>query len=121
LSGALDLVCGPYLQNSSLAWACDRRYYLDLVWEEASLELAELLTEAGRMTEARDRCEQTLAVNPYSEPVYRLLLRIERYSGTPSSAMAVYRRAIAALKEIGLEPGPQIRDELGFTLSSPIR
>ena len=109
LARALDLVTGPYLEYSSLAWADQRRYQLDLLWEETVLEFGELAVGNGSPEPTRAYCERLLAVNPYSEPAYRLLLRVEQVTGTESSRLAIYRRAVEALRELGLEPDDELR------------
>jgi ATP/maltotriose-dependent transcriptional regulator MalT/DNA-binding SARP family transcriptional activator len=106
---ALELVTGSYLQNSDLAWADERRYQLEIALEEVLLEAAGLLLDDRRFEETREHTERVLVVNPYSEPAYRTLMQVERLIGTESSAMAVYRRAVDALSELGLEPDVRMR------------
>lgn len=91
--------------GSNLSWAEERRHHLDVVQEEARLELARLLVELGQPEQAREECEQLLALNRYSDPGYRLLVQIEHTIGSESSVLAAYRRAVAALQELGLGPG----------------
>jgi LuxR family transcriptional regulator, maltose regulon positive regulatory protein len=110
LTEALGLVTGPFLAYSSLPWVDRRRYQLDVMWEEAVLELGELAIAEGTPAAARSSVEQLLEVNPYSEPAYRLLLRIEAEAGTESSRLAVYRRAVDALHELGFEPDEDLRE-----------
>jgi len=105
LEGALAMVCGSYLEGSSQPWVEERRNYLDLVYEEARLELAALHLELGEPDAARRECETVLETNKYSDPSYRLLVAIERMVGSESSVLAVYRRAAGALTELGLQPG----------------
>jgi LuxR family transcriptional regulator, maltose regulon positive regulatory protein len=105
LRSALTLVPGPYLLGSNLAWAEERRNHLDIVQEEARLELVQLLLELGEPGQAREECETLLVLNPYSDPGYRLLVQIERTVGSESSVLAAYRRAVHALEELGLSPG----------------
>ena len=105
LRTALELVHGPYLGGSNLDWAEERRNHLEVVQEEARLELVRLLVELGKPEAAREECERLLAINRYSDPGYRLLVQIERIAGSESSALAAYRRAVVALEELGLEPG----------------
>jgi ATP/maltotriose-dependent transcriptional regulator MalT/DNA-binding SARP family transcriptional activator len=105
LSSALDLMTGPYLEGSVLSWAEERRNYLDIVQEEARLELARLFLELGDPAAARSACEAVLEANRYCDPAYRVLVHIERKVGSESSALAVYRRAAGALAELGLRPG----------------
>ncbi|MHC1563605.1 BTAD domain-containing putative transcriptional regulator [Actinomycetospora sp. C-140] len=105
LRAALDLVEGPYLASSNLIWVEERRNHLEIVQEEARLELVRLLIEAAELERARDECEALLALNRFSDPAYRLLAQIERRIGSESSVLATYRRAVASLEELGLEPG----------------
>jgi LuxR family transcriptional regulator, maltose regulon positive regulatory protein len=105
LECALAMVSGPYLEGSSQAWVEERRNYLDLVYEEARLELAALYLELGEPEAARRECGTVLETNRYSDPCYRLLVAIERKVGSESSVLAVYRRAAEALTELGLQPG----------------
>ena len=55
------LVRGPYLGGSNLDWAEERRHHLEVVQEEARLELVRLLVELGQPQAARDECEKLLA------------------------------------------------------------
>lgn len=109
LQEAMSLVSGGYLEQSDLLWAEERRYHLDVVREEALLELAELMIELGQAGGVREHCESMLELNPYSEPAYRLLLRAEQQVGSESSCLAIYRRAVDALRELGLEPDDEMR------------
>ena len=105
LEAGLALTCGPYLEGSSLAWVEERRNHLDLVYEEARLELARQYIDLGEPESARALCETVLATNMYSDPSYRILVEIERKVGSESSVLAMYRRATEALTELGLQPG----------------
>ncbi len=105
LESGLDLVHGRYLDGSALPWVEERRNHLELVQEEARLELATVYLEQGDLDAARSACEAVLAVNQYCDPAYRVLFEIERKAGSESSALAVYRRAAEALDELGLRPG----------------
>jgi DNA-binding SARP family transcriptional activator len=110
LKSALELMPGSYLESSDLAWVEERRYHLDVVREETLLELVELLYEFGDPAEVHGAAEQILKTNPYSEQAYRQLIRAERLIGTPSSVLSVYRRAVDALREIGLEPDHRTKE-----------
>lgn len=110
LCAALELVADPYLASSELEWVSARRFELDVMVEESELEAARLALELGEFDCARGFAERTLARDPYSEPAYRILIEIDMKIGTETSAMATYRRAVAALGEIGLSPAePTVR------------
>ena len=105
LLAGLELARGSYLEGSILPWVEERRNYLNLVHEEARLELATLYLELGEAEQARDVCLAVIEANRYSDPAYRVLVQIERTVGSESSALAVYRRAAEAMAELGLQPG----------------
>lgn len=104
LLGALDLVDGPYLAASDLEWVCDRRFEFEVLQEEAELEAARLAVELQHYDVARRCAEALLARNPYSEAAYRALIKTEQAMGSEAAVLAVYRRSVAALKEVGLSP-----------------
>jgi len=101
---ALDQVVGPYLASSDLEWVSDRRFELDVMAEEAELETARLALELDDLDCARRFAERVLARDPYSETAYRVLIEVDMATGAETSALATYRRAVAALREIGLAP-----------------
>jgi LuxR family maltose regulon positive regulatory protein len=105
LRAALSLATGTYLEGSTLSWVEERRNYLAMIYEEGRLGTAALYLQLGRPDAARGECEAVLAQNRYSDPGYRLLVEIERRVGSESSALAAYRRAVDALRELGLRPG----------------
>ncbi|GAA0985770.1 hypothetical protein GCM10009555_061820 [Acrocarpospora macrocephala] len=102
LQAALSLVTGQYLGRSELTWVVERREHLEVVREEAQLEVVRLLIEGGRLEEARQESEDVLGRNRYCDPAYRLLAYIEKTAGAEETA---YRRAASALGELGLRPG----------------
>jgi LuxR family maltose regulon positive regulatory protein len=101
---ALALVDGPYLAASDLDWVCDRRFEFEVLQEEAELEVAHLGLEFEDYESARLHAESLLARNPYSDPAYKTLIQIELAVGSEVGALAVYRRAVDSLREIGLSP-----------------
>ena len=110
LQAALNLMDGPYLASSELEWVSDRRFELDVMAEEAELETARLALDLRDFDSARRFAERVLARDAYSEAAYRVLIEVDMTVGTETSAMATYRRAVAALREIGLTPDePTVR------------
>jgi DNA-binding SARP family transcriptional activator len=105
LQAALEPVSGAYLEGSDLPWVEERRIQLQVTEERARLELAELYIEQEEFDQARQSCEAVLRINRYCDPAYRMLVQIERATGTEASCLAVYRRAVNALRELGLRPG----------------
>ena len=105
---ALTGISGGYLESSDLTWVEERRYHLDVVREEALLELAQLALDIGEPAEARDASERVLQLNPFAEKAYVLLMRVENLIGTTTSCQAVFRRAVDVLGELGLEPNQEM-------------
>ena len=101
------ILSGSYLERSDLAWADERRYELDVLREEVLLELATMYLDEGEFAAARDQCEVLLELDPYNESSYQLMIKAEKEIGTHTSCLAVYRRAVGALRELGLTPTEQ--------------
>jgi DNA-binding SARP family transcriptional activator len=111
-------LAGPYLERSDLTWVDERRYQIDILREEALLELANLSMESGDFESVRDLCESLLELDPYNESSYRLLIEAHQELGSPTSCLAVYRRAVQALSELGLTPGQQTVELIERALGS---
>jgi DNA-binding SARP family transcriptional activator len=109
LVAALSLVTGPYLAPSDLDWVAARRYELEVLEEEAALEAARLALEFGDHEAARSFAEKVVARDPYSEAAYRILIEVEAAVGSETAGLAAYRRAVEAMREIGLEPDGSTR------------
>ncbi len=93
---------GSYLARSNLEWASSRRYELDVVREETLLEVAKLGLEESEYEMVKEHCGSLLEIDPYNEECYQILIMAEQKVGTPTSQLAIYRRTVDALKEIGL-------------------
>jgi tetratricopeptide (TPR) repeat protein len=94
----LDEIPGPYLERSVLAWAEHRRYQLEVVREEALLEITRLCAELGDSVAAHQSAESLLKLNPLCIEAYRYL---QEPGAGPGSA-AIYRRAVQALEDMAL-------------------
>jgi DNA-binding SARP family transcriptional activator len=69
--------------------------------------LGEQALAACQFTPARDLAQRSLALQPYSEPAVRLLMRAAALSQDGASALAAYRRFADRLeREIGENPAP---------------
>ena len=105
LREALDLPVGPYLFASDLEWVSERRFQLDILIEEAELDAARLALGLRDFTLARHYSESALDRNRYSVPAYRCLMETQVAVGSETAALAIYRRACDALRDIGIAPG----------------
>lgn len=115
LSSARGLLTGLYLEASDLEWCRERRYRLDVVQEEAGLEIARLALELHEYDLARTLSEEMLERNPYLDEAYRALIEIELAIGSESAARAVYRRSVESLRELGLSPDRRMAQLLNGT------
>ena len=83
--------------------------------EELRLHALELRIDAdlevGRASELVDELEGVLALYPFRERLWRHLMLALYRSGRQADALAAYHRARRALdEELGIEPGPELRD-----------
>jgi two-component SAPR family response regulator len=104
LEESLRLVTGDYLAKSDLPWAENRRYQIDVIREEALVELISLCVDSGDYVDVREYAEQLLAINAYCDEAYRRLIQVEQAIGTEAAARAAYRRGLRALQDLGLPP-----------------
>ncbi|WP_243657504.1 BTAD domain-containing putative transcriptional regulator [Parafrankia sp. BMG5.11] len=79
---------------------------------------AALLLAVGRPAEAVGAAEELLAEYPWREGAWGTLLGALSGSGRAVEAADAYRRAHAALAEVGLEPGPALRAAQAVALST---
>ncbi|MFE6995419.1 BTAD domain-containing putative transcriptional regulator [Microbacterium sp. NPDC057659] len=110
-SEALSLWRGEPLEDvveladsaEALRWA-DRRRWVVEAWCHAQLL-------RGRSAEVIDRAAAALACEPLHEPYAAVLMRALHAAGRPADALAVYERIRIGLRdELGLDPGPALRE-----------
>ncbi|WGL54140.1 hypothetical protein P5P86_09980 [Nocardioides sp. BP30] len=109
LRAMLDLMTGPYLSTSELSWVVERRQLLNLLFEEGVLRLLRDPDGSVDLDIVRIYGMRAVVLSPYSEDVYRLMIEAELDRGSAQRARAVYRRAVHAMKDLGLEPSGEIR------------
>ena len=105
---ALKLVDGVFMPSSNLEWISVRRDELEVLIEEAEMEISVLAYKLGQFEIARQNCENLLARNPYLTVAYKILMMTEIAVDSQPSILSVYLRAKKAHEDIGLE----IDDEL---------
>ena len=82
---------------------------LDELRTSATEGLAEAELALGRHREVVGAISELVAANPLREQPRRLLMLALYRSGRHAEALTAYREARAALDEIGLQPGPDLR------------
>jgi DNA-binding SARP family transcriptional activator len=95
---------GPYLPSVTSDWAEDRRQRLEELVRSARLEAAEVAFSLGHLGRARRLAELVVAVDPYREAAWRLLMRLAQALGDHDRVIAAYRSCERALHEIGATP-----------------
>jgi ATP/maltotriose-dependent transcriptional regulator MalT/DNA-binding SARP family transcriptional activator len=110
LSDLLEQTDGEYLAASSLKWADDRRFELDVLQERLLQIYASHALKISRTDISQALAARMLDKDPYSEEAFRLLDAVAAQSGRPEQREIVYRKAKAALAEVGVEP-----EDIGLT------
>ncbi|WP_184888695.1 AfsR/SARP family transcriptional regulator [Sphaerisporangium siamense] len=111
LKQALDLWRGPaYAEFADEEWTLAERSRLGELRLQAVERLAEARLAVGLAAEAVRDLEAHLAGQPWRENAWRLLALALYRTGRQGDALAVLRRARAALAdELGVDPGPELR------------
>ncbi|MFJ6939942.1 BTAD domain-containing putative transcriptional regulator [Streptomyces sp. NPDC101132] len=114
LRRALELWRGPALQGSGRGTICSVEASL---LEESRLVALESLYDAclraGRAGEITGELEELTAAHPLRERFYELLMTALYRCGRQAEALRVYDRARRRLvHDLGVEPGPVLRDRM---------
>jgi SARP family transcriptional regulator, regulator of embCAB operon len=119
LREALDLWRGPVFDGCALGDICAAEA---VVLEENRLAALEAVYDASlradRHEEIIGQLEESIAAHPMRERLYGQLMVALYRSGRQSEAIGVYDRARRRLlRELGVEPGPALRDTMSSILS----
>lgn len=98
------LDCGDFLADFDADWVRARRAEIADLQLESRLEAADLALALGDYRMTRRLCDECLAADPYGESAWRLKIAVAVAVGDADSARRSYRRCVAALREIGLDP-----------------
>ncbi|HEU5027664.1 MAG TPA: BTAD domain-containing putative transcriptional regulator [Spirillospora sp.] len=113
---------GPaYAEFAALPWAAAEAARLDERRRLAVERRAEAMLALGAAAEAVPDLEAHAAGHPLREEAWRLLALALYRAGRQGDALAALRRARAALiEELGVDPGPALRDlEAGILAQAP--
>jgi LuxR family transcriptional regulator, maltose regulon positive regulatory protein len=106
---AIELYGGPYLPDTTYEdWTVVERERLMLLFNEAALALGRLLETDGQTHEAIGLAWRVIENDRANEDAYQLLMRAHAALGERSTALRLYARCIAALREeLGVAPLPE--------------
>lgn len=106
---AINLYGGPFLPDCLYEdWSVVERERLELLFTEAALRLGALLLEDGYPHEAIGLAWRVLEYDQSQEEAYQLLMRAYGILGERSTAIRLYARCVAALRqELGVDPLPE--------------
>lgn len=111
LRAAVDLWRGSFLEDIDV----DRVGGPDVIFPDdgyldAVGDLAELELDAGDHRSARDRLRRVVRIDPARQKHAELLIRALIACGDRVEALRIFRATRDALAEIGIEPGPVLRN-----------
>ncbi|MCW5876595.1 MAG: hypothetical protein KIS85_06900 [Anaerolineales bacterium] len=110
LKQALDLYAEHYLPDIYMEWADRRREELRRRYLDTLIELAALEVENRQYRDAQALFEKVLGIDPYRDEVHLSLMRCLALSGSPSAAIAHFKKYRALLRqELNAEPLPELQ------------
>jgi YVTN family beta-propeller protein len=103
-----SLLRRPFLPAEEGAWVEEKRRELTDVRGRALSTLADACLRSGDAPEAAKWAEQTIALAPFRETGYRLLMGAHAAAGNRAEALRVYERCRRLLaEELGAYPSPE--------------
>ena len=101
----------PLADLAGLAWLEQQAGRLELLREQIRHALSDARLAAGEHRQLVPELEQAAADHPLDEQVHAQLMTALYRSGRQADALAVYQRLRSTLaEELGLAPGPALRD-----------
>ncbi|GMR01867.1 MAG: BTAD domain-containing putative transcriptional regulator [Acidimicrobiia bacterium] len=110
LQAALDLWRSSFLVDVDRPWVLEESSVLEWERQRAVTMWVDATIAAGRPTEVIPVIERAVADAPLDEQLCGLAMRALYGSGRQADALAAYRRLRDAFaRELGVEPGPELR------------
>jgi peptide/nickel transport system substrate-binding protein len=119
-ASASSLLRQPFLPGEERPWIEGRRRELDDVRSRALGVLAEACLRSGEAIEAAKWAEQAVALEPFRETGYRVLMDAHAAAGNRAEALRVYERCRRLLaEELGAYPSPETESVYRDLLAAP--
>ena len=117
---AASLVRQPFLPGEDGAWVEEKRREFADIRSRALTTLTEACLRLGEPQEAVKWAEQTIALAPFREAGYRLLMEAHVSAGNRAEALQVYERCRRLLAdELGAYPSPETEEIYRALLDAP--
>jgi LuxR family transcriptional regulator, maltose regulon positive regulatory protein len=105
---AVDLVQGPFLNETDALWVIAERERLAQLYEAALEELAQLYLNANELDHCLSTCQIALLQNRYNEGIYQLQMSVYAALGDRAAVVRCYKTCKAVLKDgLGITPSPE--------------
>ncbi|MFI0411850.1 BTAD domain-containing putative transcriptional regulator [Actinomadura sp. 3N508] len=106
LHAAADLYTAEFATDLTHDWAENHREHLRRAVTDALTRLAQLL-QPDHPERALSTLEQAITHDPYAEPLYRNLMRLQADLGRPDAARRTYQHLTSRLADLDIEPDEQ--------------
>jgi DNA-binding SARP family transcriptional activator/streptogramin lyase len=121
-SAAASLARGTFLPGEDARWVSERRAQLHAVLVRALETLAEATRLAGDAPAAVRAAEELVAVEPFRERGYRLLMEAQVSAGNGAEALRTYERCRTLLaEELGAYPSAETEAVYRELLQAPTK
>ncbi|MET8537607.1 BTAD domain-containing putative transcriptional regulator [Streptomyces sp. NPDC005065] len=100
---------GTFLATASGTWVAERRVALTEILLSARVDAAKLAYRLNRLREAKGLVDYVLRDDPYREQAWQLAIQFEYASGSDDAVLALYKRYVARMKELGVAPSDEVR------------
>ncbi len=108
LNLAVNIYKGAYLPELEDTWVIPEREHLHQVYQDATLQLAEIYSQQKKYQQALDVCMRILSEDPGLEEAYRISMRVHASMGNTAMVARQFERCVQYLAdEIGVAPSPQ--------------
>ncbi|RUS49083.1 response regulator [Cohnella sp. AR92] len=104
LEDVLNLYQGPLFKDEDYAWAEEEILSVEQIAGELRMELAIQYEKNKEYVRMSDVIHKQLAVSPYDEEAYRLMMRAQFAAGKHEEVFRIYQLLLNRLGELGIEP-----------------